>query len=92
MEYADAAWRWLARHAGRFPALFAATAGPRIVREAGIEAIRAKSMRQTSRLIELADARGFPVTAPRDRRGAAARSRSTSRTRARWRRRCSRAT
>ena len=33
--------------------------------------MRAKSTRQTSRLIELADARGFPVTAPRDpaRRG-----------------------
>ena len=36
-----------------------------------MEAIRAKSVRQTTRLIELADARGFSVTAPRlaDRRG-----------------------
>jgi kynureninase len=40
--------------------------GPRIVRRAGIERIRAKSMRQTARLIELADAHGFRVTAPRD--------------------------
>jgi len=32
---------------------------------AGIDAIRAKSIRQTSRLIELADARGYKVTAPR---------------------------
>jgi len=33
--------------------------------------VRAKSVRQTSRLIELADARGYPVTAPRqeERRG-----------------------
>ena len=36
-----------------------------------MEAVRAKSVRQTNRLIELADARGFAVTAPRDavRRG-----------------------
>jgi kynureninase len=53
------------------PALFAASDGPRIIREAGMAAIREKSLRQTTRLIELADARGFPVTAPRDpaRRG-----------------------
>ena len=53
------------------PALYAATEGPRIVREAGVEAIRAKSQRQTARLIELADARGYTVHAPRDasRRG-----------------------
>jgi kynureninase len=33
--------------------------------------VRAKSVRQTERLIALADARGYPVTAPRDpaRRG-----------------------
>lgn len=36
-----------------------------------MDAIRAKSIRQTTRLIELADERGFQVTAPRDsaRRG-----------------------
>ena len=70
MDYADDAWRWLGG-TPVIPALYAATEGPRIVREAGIEAVRAKSIRQTSRLIELADARGFDVTAPRDaaRRG-----------------------
>jgi kynureninase len=70
MEPADGAWRWLGG-TPVVPALFAATAGPRIVREAGIDAIRAKSTRQTSRLIALADERGFTVTAPRDpaRRG-----------------------
>jgi kynureninase len=53
------------------PALYAAIEGPRIVRRAGIEQIRTKSMRQTERLIELADARGYRVTVPRDpeRRG-----------------------
>ena len=70
MDYADEAWRWLGG-TPVIPALFAATDGPRILREAGMEAIRAKSVRQTERLISLADARGFPVTAPRDaaRRG-----------------------
>ena len=70
MEYADDAWRWLGG-TPVIPALFAATAGPALVREAGIDAVRAKSLRQTTRLIELADARGFSVMAPRDpsRRG-----------------------
>lgn len=70
MEYADGAWRWLSG-TPQVPALYAATAGPRIVHEAGMANIRAKSTRQTSRLIELADARGYKVNAPRDtaRRG-----------------------
>lgn len=70
MEYADAAWRWL-NGTPSIPALYAATEGPRIVREAGVRAIREKSVRQTGRLIALADASGFPVRAPRDpaRRG-----------------------
>jgi len=70
MEYADAAWRWLGG-TPVIPALFAATEGPRILRSVGIDAVRAKSVRQTSRLIELADMRGYAVTAPRDpaRRG-----------------------
>jgi kynureninase len=70
MDYADDAWRWLGGTPA-IPALFVATEGPRIIREAGLDAIRAKSIRQTERLIALADDRGFPVTAPRDsaRRG-----------------------
>jgi kynureninase len=70
MEYAAGAARWLSGTPA-IPALYAAIEGPRLVREAGIEQVRAKSTRQTSRLIELADARGYPVNAPRDpaRRG-----------------------
>ncbi|MDB4883913.1 MAG: aminotransferase class [Gemmatimonadetes bacterium] len=70
MEYADDAWRWLGG-TPVIPALYAATSGPRMLREAGMDAVRAKSVRQTERLIALADARGFPVSAPRDsvRRG-----------------------
>ncbi|HEU4720935.1 MAG TPA: aminotransferase class V-fold PLP-dependent enzyme [Gemmatimonadaceae bacterium] len=70
MDYADGAWRWLGGTPA-IPALFAATEGPRILREAGIDAVRAKSVHQTARLIALAEARGYAVRAPRDsaRRG-----------------------
>ena len=70
MTYAAHAWRWLSGTPS-IPALYAALAGPRILREAGMDAIRAKSVRQTSRLIELADARGFAVNVSRtaSRRG-----------------------
>ena len=70
MEYATDAYRWL-NGTPPIPALFAAREGPRIVRRAGIARIREKSTRQTSRLIALADERGYAVTAPRDpaRRG-----------------------
>jgi kynureninase len=56
--------RWLGGTPA-IPALYAATEGPRILRRAGINAVRAKSIRQTSALIALADARGYPVAAPR---------------------------
>jgi len=53
------------------PALYAAAEGPKILRRAGVGAIREKSVRLTSHLIDLADARGYTVNAPRDsaRRG-----------------------
>ena len=70
MDYATDAFRWLGG-TPVIPALYAASEGPKIVRRAGIEAIRKKSVRQTTRLIELADARGYTVNAPREssRRG-----------------------
>ena len=70
MQHADGAWRWLGG-TPVVPALFAATAGPQLLRDAGMNAVRAKSLRQTARLIELADARGFPIAAAREpeRRG-----------------------
>ena len=64
MRYAEHAWRWL-NGTPPIPALFAAIEGPRLVRRAGIERIREKSTRQTARLIELADANGYQVSAPR---------------------------
>jgi len=70
MQYADGITRWLGG-TPTVPALYAGIEGPRIVNEAGMERIRAKSERQTARLIEMADARGHRVHAPRDaaRRG-----------------------
>jgi kynureninase len=70
MEFATDAFRWLGG-TPVIPALYAAAEGPRLVRRAGIDAIRDKSIRQTTRLIGLADARGYRVNAPRDptRRG-----------------------
>ena len=70
MEYADSVYRWLGGTPA-IPSIYAAIEGPRLVQQAGIDAIRAKSIRQTSRLVELADARGFRLHAPRDpaRRG-----------------------
>ena len=67
MDYASGANRWLSGTPS-IPALYAAIEGPRLVGRAGIARIREKSLRQTSRLIELAEARGFGVRAPRDLR------------------------
>lgn len=70
MAYAPGIARWLGG-TPVVPALYAALDGPRLVREAGIERVRAKSIRQTARLVALAEERGYRVHAPRDvaRRG-----------------------
>jgi len=46
--------------------MFAARSGYEIVDEVGVENIRAKSMRQTARLIELAEDAGFRVNCPKN--------------------------
>ncbi|MFL5554565.1 MAG: aminotransferase class V-fold PLP-dependent enzyme [Gemmatimonadaceae bacterium] len=70
MEFTAGPFRWL-NGTPVIPALYAAAEGPRILRRAGMQAVREKSIRLTSRLIDLADARGYKVNAPRDasRRG-----------------------
>ena len=70
MEFTSGAFRWL-NGTPVIPALYAAAEGPKILRRAGVDAIREKSVRLTSHLIDLADARGYTVNAPRDpaRRG-----------------------
>jgi kynureninase len=65
MDMATGPFRWL-NGTPVIPALYAAAEGPKLIRRAGMEAIREKSQRQTARLIDLADARGYRVNAPRD--------------------------
>ncbi len=48
------------------PALYAAQSGYKIINEIGVEKIREKSVRQTTRLIELAQEAGFAVTSPQN--------------------------
>ncbi len=70
IEYAEDAHRFL-NGTPNIPALYAAMSGYEIVAEVGVEKIRAKSVRQTSRLIERALEAGFTVRSPLDasRRG-----------------------
>jgi kynureninase len=48
------------------PAMYSARSGYEIVNQIGVAAIREKSLRQTQRLIDLADEAGFPVRSCRD--------------------------
>ncbi len=48
------------------PGMYAAQSGYEIINEIGVENIRAKSIRQTTRLIELAEEAGFKVNSPRN--------------------------
>jgi kynureninase len=70
IAYAEGAARFL-HGSPAVPALYAAESGYKIINEIGVPAIRAKSVRQTQLLIELAEEAGFRVTSPRDpeRRG-----------------------
>jgi kynureninase len=65
IAYADDAFRFL-NGTPNVPGLYAARSGYEIVAAVGVPAIRAKSIRQTQRLIELADAAHITVAAPRD--------------------------
>jgi kynureninase len=60
MRYADSAFRFL-NGTPNIPALYSARSGYEIVNEIGVQAIREKSLRQTQRLMELADEGGIPV-------------------------------
>jgi len=70
INYAPNAFRLL-HGTPHVPALYSARSGYEIILEVGVERIRAKSQRQTQRLIALAVERGLRVTSPRDptRRG-----------------------
>jgi kynureninase len=60
INYAPDAFRFL-NGTPNVPALYAARSGYEIVNQIGVEPIRAKSIRQTQRLIELADEAGLCV-------------------------------
>ena len=65
IHYAPDAFRFLNGTPG-VPALYAAKSGYEIINEIGVEAIRDKSVRQTSYLMDLAIESGFPVRTPRN--------------------------
>jgi kynureninase len=69
-KYADAPYRFM-NGTPNVAALYMARPGLKIIKEVGIKRIREHSKRQTARLIELADERGWKVNTPRDpeRRG-----------------------
>jgi kynureninase len=64
IKYADDAFRFL-NGTPNIPALYAARSGYEIINQVGVEKIREKSMRQTTRLIELAEEAGFRINCPR---------------------------
>jgi len=65
IRYADSAFRFL-NGTPNIPALYSARSGYEIVNQIGVAAIRQKSTRQTTRLIELADEAGFRVNTCRN--------------------------
>ena len=65
IDYSDDIHRFLGGSPA-IPALYAAESGYDVINEIGVERIRAKSVRQTSRLIDLADEQGWRINSPRD--------------------------
>ena len=65
IRYTDPPYRFM-NGTLHIPSLEAARPGIKIIAEVGVEKIRKKSRRQTARLIELADQRGWRVNTPRD--------------------------
>ncbi|HWY47249.1 MAG TPA: aminotransferase class V-fold PLP-dependent enzyme [Bryobacteraceae bacterium] len=65
IDYADDAYRFL-NGTPNIPGLYAARSGYEIINQVGVENIRAKSIRQTSMLMELARQAGYSVNSPAD--------------------------
>ena len=67
IDYAEDAFRFL-HGTPNIPGLYAARSGYEIINEVGVENIRAKSIRQTSRLLQLAEDVGYRVNSPKEAR------------------------
>src|SRR5579864_4830898 len=65
IRYGDPPHRFM-NGTSNIPGLEAARPGLRLVRDAGVDRIRQKSLRQTARLIALAETRGWRVNTPRE--------------------------
>ena len=65
IDYADDAFRFL-NGTPNIPGLYAARSGYEIINQVGVENIRAKSLRQTSLLMELAEQAGYRFNSPRN--------------------------
>jgi kynureninase len=65
IDFAEDAYRFL-QGTPNIPGLCAARSGYEIINEVGVEKIRAKSVRQTSLLVSLAEEAGFRVNSPKD--------------------------
>jgi kynureninase len=66
-DYADNIYRFL-NGSPNVPGMYAAMSGYEIINEIGVENIREKSIRQTTRLIEIAEEAGFRVNCPKESR------------------------
>jgi kynureninase len=65
IDYADNIYRFL-NGSPNVPGMYAAMSGYEIVKEVGVEKIREKSIRQTTRLIDIAEGAGFRVNCPKN--------------------------
>jgi kynureninase len=64
-KYADNIYRFL-NGTPSVPAMYAAQSGYEVVSQIGVDRIREKSIRQTTRLIEIAEEAGFKVNCPKN--------------------------
>lgn len=64
-DYADNIYRFL-NGSPNVPGMYAAMSGYEIINEVGVEKIREKSIRQTTRLIEIVEDAGFKVNCPKN--------------------------
>jgi len=65
IRYADNIYRFL-NGSPNIPGMYAAMSGYEIINEVGVDKIREKSVRQTTRLVQISEDAGFKVNCPKD--------------------------